>query len=72
MQDGIVVKGLAPKPLNPCKYHINPRTDLSKLEEGMPWRTIAAWAEHSTTTTNLDAPLLRLMLSLACAPDTTW
>ena len=31
----------------------------------------AAWREHSTTTTNLDAPLLRLMLSLACAPDTT-
>ena len=33
----------------------------------------AAWGEHSTTTTNLDAPLLRLMHSLvACAPDTTW
>ena len=32
----------------------------------------AAWGEHSTTTTNIDAPLLRLMLSLACAPDTTW
>ena len=32
----------------------------------------AAWGEHSTTTANLDAPLLRLMLSLACAPDTTW
>ena len=32
----------------------------------------AAWGEHSTTTTNLDAPLLRLMLSLATAPDTTW
>ena len=36
MQDGIVVKGLAPKPLDPLRYHINPRTDLSKLEEGMP------------------------------------
>ena len=32
----------------------------------------AAWGEHLTTTTNLDAPLLRLMLSLATAPDTTW
>ena len=32
----------------------------------------AACGEHSTTTTNLDAPLLRLMLSLACSPDTTW
>ena len=26
MQDGIVVKGLAPKPLDPLRYHINPRT----------------------------------------------
>ena len=32
----------------------------------------AAWGEHSTTTTNLDVPLLRLMLSLASAKDTTW
>ena len=40
MQDGIVVKGLAPKLLDPCRYHINPQTDLCKLEEGMPWRTI--------------------------------
>ena len=40
MQDGIVVKGLAPKPLDPLRYHINPRTDLIKLEQGMPWRTI--------------------------------
>ena len=32
----------------------------------------AAWGEHSATTTRLDAPLLRLMLSLASTPDTTW
>ena len=33
----------------------------------------ATWGEHSTTTTNLDAPLLRLMLSLACSKKTiTW
>ena len=32
----------------------------------------AAWGEHSTTTTNLDAPLLRLMLNLASSPETTW
>ena len=32
----------------------------------------ATWGEHSTTTTNLDAPLLRLMLSLACSRETTW
>ena len=32
----------------------------------------ATCGEHSTTTTNLDAPLLRLMLSLACSKETTW
>ena len=32
----------------------------------------ASWGEHSTTTTNLDAPLLRLMPSLACSKETTW
>ena len=32
----------------------------------------ASWGEHSTTTTNLVAPLLRLILSLACSADTTW
>ena len=32
----------------------------------------ASWGKHSTTTTNLDVPLLRLMLSLACSADTTW
>ena len=32
----------------------------------------ATWGEHSTTTTNLDALLLRLMLSLACSRETTW
>ena len=32
----------------------------------------ASWGEYSTTTTNLDAPLLQLMLSLACSADTTW
>ena len=35
----------------------------------------AAWGEHSattTTTTCVDAPLLRLMLNLASSPETTW
>ena len=32
----------------------------------------AAWGAHSTTTTNLDAPLLRLMLRLSSSPDTAW
>ena len=34
--------------------------------------SFATWGEHPTTTTNLDAPLLRLMLSLACSKETTW
>ena len=32
----------------------------------------ASWGEPSTTTTNLDAPLLRLMLSLSFSAETTW
>ena len=32
----------------------------------------ASWGEHSTTTTNLDAPLLRLMPRLSCSAETTW
>ena len=32
----------------------------------------ASWGEHSMTTTNLDAPLLGLMLSLSCSAETTW
>ena len=52
MQDGIVVKGLAPKLLGPSRYHLNPRTDLTELEKGMPWRTIKdefgkfKWIDH--------------------------
>ena len=33
MQDGVVVKGLAPKPLDPAKYHLNPSTDLNEQEK---------------------------------------
>ena len=53
MQDGVVVKGLAPKRLDPARYLINPSTDLSELEKGMPWRTIQdefrkfKWVDHS-------------------------
>ena len=32
----------------------------------------AAWSEQSTSTTNLDAPLLRLMLSMTAGADTTY
>ena len=52
MQDGIVVKGLSPKPCDPLRYHINPQAKLSKLEEGMPWRTTKdefgkfKWIDH--------------------------
>ena len=48
----MVVKGLAPKLLDPSRYHLNPRTDLNKLEKGMPWRTIKdefgkfKWIDH--------------------------
>ena len=34
--------------------------------------TFAAWSEQSTSTTDLDAPPLRLMLSLAASEDSTW
>ena len=53
MQDGIVVKGLAPKRLDPARYHLNPSTDLNDLEKGMPWRTIQdefgkfKWVDHA-------------------------
>ena len=33
-----MVKGLAPKLLDPSRYHLNPRTDPIELEKGMPWR----------------------------------
>ena len=36
MQDGVVIKGLAPRRLDPCRYHLNPGTDLNELEKGMP------------------------------------
>ena len=35
IQDRIVAKGLAPKLLDPSRYHLNPRTDLNELEKGM-------------------------------------
>ena len=56
MQDGIVVKGLAPKLLDPSRYHLNPRTDLNELEKVMPWRTIQdefgkfKWIDHEGRT----------------------
>ena len=52
MQDGMVVKGLAPKPLDPLRYHVNPWCDLNELEKVMPWRIVQdefgkfCWMDH--------------------------
>ena len=52
VQDGVVVKGLSPKPLNPLRYRVNPKSDLTDLEKGMPWRTAQdefgkyRWIDH--------------------------
>ena len=52
MQDGIVVKGLAPKPLDPARVRVNPRSGLNDLEKGMPWRILQdefgkfRWNDH--------------------------
>ena len=68
----------------PCQmvFVLKPLTQTQQTEDDVDqdykrksWLVIcgnfAAWGEHSTTTTNLDVPLLRLMLSLTCSPDTT-
>ena len=53
MHDGVVIKGLAPRRLDPARYHLNPTTDLNELEKGMPWRTIQdefgkfKWVDHA-------------------------
>ena len=43
MQDGIVVKGLAPRRLDPTRYHLNPDTDLNALENGMLDRGLVSY-----------------------------
>ena len=56
------------KPLTQSQQH---RTDVHEEYKHKSRMVIcgnfATWGEHSTTTTNLDAPLLRLMISLACS-----
>ena len=53
MQDGVVIKGLAPRHLDPSRYHLNPSTALDEIEKGMPWRSIQdefgklKWIDHS-------------------------
>ena len=47
-----MVKDLSPKPLDPLRYHVNPRSELTDLEKGMPWRTVQdefgkyRWIDH--------------------------
>ena len=56
MQDGVVIKGLAPRRLDPARYHLNPSADLDELEKGIPWRTIQdefgkfKWVDHAGRT----------------------
>ena len=53
MQNGIVFKGLAPRRLDPCRYHLNPGNELDELEKGMPRRSIQdefgkfKWIDHA-------------------------
>ena len=53
MQDGVVIKGLAPQRLDPARCRLNPSTGLNELEKGMPWRTIQdefgkfKWVDHA-------------------------
>ena len=90
MQDGKLVKGLAPKRLDPARYHLNPRTDLDELEKGMPWRTIwdefgkFKWVDHAgrvyqgtpfsvepdaTMHTSMGTPVLREAPDVTCPSD---
>ena len=81
---GIKFKSMGKWPL-PCQlaFVLKPLTQVQQTEDEsdeafkhqstlVTCGNFAAWREHSTTTTNLDAPLLRLMLSLATAQDTSW
>ena len=77
-------KSLGKWPL-PCQmvFVLRPLTQSQQMGDGVQEEykhksrlvicgNFALWGEHSTTTANLDAPLLRLMLSLACSKETTW
>ena len=39
-KDVVVIKGLCPQPLDPARYHINPKSELTDLEKRMPWRSV--------------------------------
>ena len=53
MQDGVVIKGLAPRRLDPCRYQLTAGPTLDDLEKNMPWRRIQdelgkfKWLDHT-------------------------
>ena len=53
MQDGVVIKGLAPRRLDPCRYQLTAGPTLDDLEKNMPWRSIQdefgkfKWLDHT-------------------------
>ena len=53
MQDGVVIKGLAPRRLDPCRYQLTAGPALDDLEKNMPWRSIQdefgkfKWLDHT-------------------------
>ena len=40
MQDGVVIKGLAPKRLDPSRYQLTAGPTLDDPDKNMPWRSI--------------------------------
>ena len=53
MQDGVVIKGLAPKRLDPGRYQLTAGPALDDLGKNMPWRSIQdelgkfKWLDHT-------------------------
>ena len=40
MQDGVVIKGLAPKRLDPSRYQLTASPPLEDSDANIPWRSI--------------------------------
>ena len=53
MQDGVVIRGLAPRRLDPGRYQLTAGPALDDLEKNMPWRSIKdelgkfKWLDHT-------------------------
>ena len=53
MKDDVVIKGLAPRRLDPCRYHLTADSTLDDMEKNMPWRSIQdefrkyKWLDHT-------------------------